>query len=144
MSTSYEDKIKEGRRAAEAGGFTATSPMARADRSPARRDENQPADRDGKGGDVKELASAVPLTEVDSIEIKRLLVGKVVIVTVGGAAVKLEAGAGANGRGWRRSSLARERSSDRPGGQGDPQPHDHGGSAGDNRRAAGDGPTSGG
>ena len=53
----------------------------------------------GKGGDVKELVSAVPLGDVDSIEVKRLLVGKVVIVTVGGAAVKLESGPGANVKG---------------------------------------------
>jgi hypothetical protein len=53
----------------------------------------------GKGGDVKDLVSAVPLSDVDSIEVKRLLVGKVVVVTVGGAAVKLEAGAGANVKG---------------------------------------------
>lgn len=36
----------------------------------------------GKGGDVKDFVSSVPLGDVDSIEVKRLLVGKVVIVTV--------------------------------------------------------------
>jgi hypothetical protein len=34
--------------------------------------------------------------DVNSIEIKRLLVGKIVVVTVRGAAVKLEAGPGAS------------------------------------------------
>jgi len=34
----------------------------------------------GRGGDVKRLVSAVPLSDIDSIEVKRLLVGKVVIV----------------------------------------------------------------
>jgi hypothetical protein len=53
----------------------------------------------GKGGDVKGLFSAVPLAEVDSIEIKRLLVGKVVVVTLNGTSFKLEAGAGANAKG---------------------------------------------
>ncbi len=53
----------------------------------------------GKGGDVKELVSAAPLSEVDSIEIKRLLAGKTVIVTVRGTAIKLEAGSGANATG---------------------------------------------
>ncbi len=53
----------------------------------------------GKGGDVKNLVSAVALHDVDSIEIKRLLVGKIVIVTVRGVAIKLEAGGGANANG---------------------------------------------
>jgi hypothetical protein len=53
----------------------------------------------GKGADVKDLVSAAPLAEVDSIQIKRLLVGKTVTVTVRGVAIKLEAGAGANAKG---------------------------------------------
>jgi hypothetical protein len=52
----------------------------------------------GRGGDVKEFVSAVPLTDVDSIEIKRLLVGKVVKLTVRGTEFKLEAGAGADAK----------------------------------------------
>jgi hypothetical protein len=93
-------KIKEARRAAQAGGFAVTSPMALAltDRRLVVFKVSAPIAM-GKGGDVKELVSAVPLTDVDSIEVKRLLVGKVVIVTVGGAAVKLEAGPGANAKG---------------------------------------------
>ena len=51
------------------------------------------------GGDVKELLSAAPLTEVDSIEVKRLGMGKKITVTVRGAAFELEAGAGANANG---------------------------------------------
>jgi hypothetical protein len=50
----------------------------------------------GKGGDVKGLVSAVPVGEVESVEIKRLLVGKVVELVVSGASFKLEAGAGAD------------------------------------------------
>ena len=53
----------------------------------------------GKGGDVKELISAAPLTDVESIEVKRLLVGKTVTVTVRGVSFKLEAGAGADAKG---------------------------------------------
>jgi hypothetical protein len=53
----------------------------------------------GKGADVKDLVSAAPLADVDSIEVKRLLVGKVVTVTVRGVAIKLEAGGGANAKG---------------------------------------------
>ena len=53
----------------------------------------------GIGGDVKELVSAAPLSEVDSIEIKRLAVGKTVTVTVRGTPFVLEVGAGANAKG---------------------------------------------
>ena len=49
----------------------------------------------GMGGEVKTLVSEAPLEAVDSIEIKRLLMGKVVKVTVRGNEFKLEAGAGA-------------------------------------------------
>ncbi len=93
-------KIKEARRVAEAGGLQLARPMALAvtDRRLVVFKVSAPIAM-GKGGDVKELVSAVPLTDVDSIEVKRLLVGKVVVVTVGGAGVKLEAGAGANAKG---------------------------------------------
>ena len=53
----------------------------------------------GIGGDVKELVSAVPLSAVDSIEIKRLAIGSVVTVTVRGVPIELEANALANTRG---------------------------------------------
>lgn len=53
----------------------------------------------GVGGGVKELLSAVPLSEVDSIKVKRLLIGKVVEVGVRGQTFKLEVGAGANANG---------------------------------------------
>jgi len=53
----------------------------------------------GKGGDVKELVSDVPVADVDSIEIKRLLVGKVMTVTVRGTPVKLEVGATGDAKG---------------------------------------------
>jgi len=93
-------KVKEARRAAEAGGFQVTSPMALAltDGRLVVFKVSKPIAL-GKGGDIKELVSAVPLSDVDSIEVERLLVGKVVVVTVRGAAVKLEAGPGANVKG---------------------------------------------
>jgi hypothetical protein len=53
----------------------------------------------GKGGDVKELLSAVPLSDVQRIEVKRLLVGKTLKLEVGGSEFKLEAGAGADANG---------------------------------------------
>lgn len=53
----------------------------------------------GIGGDVKELVSAAPLSDVDSIELKRLAVGKTVTVTVRRTPFALEVGAGANAKG---------------------------------------------
>ena len=53
----------------------------------------------GVGGGVTELLSAVPLAEVDSIKVKRLLLGSVVELGVRGQSFKLEAGAGANAKG---------------------------------------------
>jgi hypothetical protein len=53
----------------------------------------------GKGGDVKDLVSESSLTDVDSIEVKRLLAGKVVTVTVRGFPFKLEVGASMDAKG---------------------------------------------
>jgi hypothetical protein len=53
----------------------------------------------GLGGDVKELVSSAPLSDVDSIEVKRLAAGKTVTVSVRGAPFVLEVGAGANAKG---------------------------------------------
>lgn len=53
----------------------------------------------GIGGGVKELLSAVPLSEVDSIKVKKLLIGKIVELGVRGQSFKLEVGAGANATG---------------------------------------------
>lgn len=53
----------------------------------------------GIGGKVKELVSAVPLSEVESIEVKRLAAGKTITVTIRGTPFVLEVGAGANAKG---------------------------------------------
>jgi hypothetical protein len=53
----------------------------------------------GIGTKVKELVSAVPVGEVDSIEVKRLAVGKTVTVTIRGVPFVLEVGAGADAKG---------------------------------------------
>lgn len=53
----------------------------------------------GTGGHVTGLVAAAPLADVDRIKIKRLLVGKVVELSVRGETFKLEVGAGANTRG---------------------------------------------
>ncbi|HTS96984.1 MAG TPA: hypothetical protein VMI33_10210 [Streptosporangiaceae bacterium] len=93
-------KVAQQRRAAEGAGLKLTSPMALV-----MTDQRllvvkiSSVVAMGKGGDVKELISAVPLADVDSIEIKRLLVGKVVTVTVQGTPVKLEAGATGDAKG---------------------------------------------
>ena len=93
-------KMNQERRAAEEGGLKLTTPMALAltDRRLVVFAVSQPIAM-GKGGDVTQLFSAVPRSDVDSIEVKRLLVGKVVIVTVRGSSVKLEVGPGANAKG---------------------------------------------
>jgi hypothetical protein len=49
----------------------------------------------GIGLKVKELIGAVPVSDIDSIEAKRLLVGSRLILTIRGVPIKLEAGAGA-------------------------------------------------
>jgi hypothetical protein len=53
----------------------------------------------GMGGKVESLVAAAPLTEVDSIEVKRLAAGKTITVTVRGVPFVLEVGAGANAKG---------------------------------------------
>ena len=53
----------------------------------------------GMGGKIEGLVSAAPVSEVDSIEVKRLAAGKTVTVTVRGVPFVLEVGAGANAKG---------------------------------------------
>lgn len=86
--------------AAEAGGFPLPNPMALAvtQRRLLAFEIASPIGL-GIGGKVKRLVSAVPLAEVDSIEVKRLAVGKTVTVSVRGSAFVLEVGAGANAGG---------------------------------------------
>jgi hypothetical protein len=86
--------------AAEDSGFEITSPMALAvtDKRLICFKISNPVGL-GIGGDVKELVSAAPLSEVDAIEVKRLAVGKTVTVTVRGTPFVLEVGAGANAKG---------------------------------------------
>jgi hypothetical protein len=53
----------------------------------------------GMGGKVEELVAAAPLSDVDTIEVKRLAAGKAITVTVRGVPFVLEVGAGANAKG---------------------------------------------
>ena len=93
-------KQQQNMAAAEDSGFEITSPMALAvtDRRLICFKISNPVGL-GIGGDVKELVSAAPLSEVDSIEVKRLAVGKTVTVTVRATPFVLEVGAGANAKG---------------------------------------------
>jgi hypothetical protein len=86
--------------AAEESGFEIASPMALAvtDRRILSLKISNPVGL-GIGGDAKELVSTAPLSDVDSIEVKRLAVGKTVTVTVRGTPFVLEVGAGANAKG---------------------------------------------
>ena len=52
----------------------------------------------GVSGKVKDVLGSVPIGEVDSIQVKRLLVGSRITLTVRGAAIKLEAGGGARAK----------------------------------------------
>ncbi len=52
----------------------------------------------GVGGSVKEVLSAVAISDVDSIKVKRLLLGYVVTLTVQGSEFKLEANAAAGAK----------------------------------------------
>ncbi|HEX2085822.1 MAG TPA: hypothetical protein VHF89_09080 [Solirubrobacteraceae bacterium] len=83
---------------AEAAEFELASPMALAI-TPRRLLSLELGTAAVGAGEVKRLVSAAPLAEVDSIKVKRLLMGKVVTVTVHGQEFKLEAGAGANAKG---------------------------------------------
>jgi hypothetical protein len=93
-------KQRENTGAAEESGFEITSPMALAvtNQRLLSLKIGNPVGL-GIGGDVKELVSSAPLSDVESIELKRLAVGKTVTVTVRGTPFVLEVGAGANAKG---------------------------------------------
>ena len=93
-------KQEENIAAAEDSGFEIASPMALAvtNQRVLSLKISNPVGL-GIGGDVKELVSSAPLSAVDSIELKRLAVGKTVTVTVRGTPFVLEVGAGANAKG---------------------------------------------
>jgi hypothetical protein len=53
----------------------------------------------GMGGNVKELMTAIPLTEVDSIEVKKIALRQNITLIVRGVEIPLETNAKANARG---------------------------------------------
>jgi hypothetical protein len=85
---------------AESAGFSLASPMALAITQRRLLSlELGTAVGMGVGGDVKDLAGEAPLSDVDEIKIKRLLVGKVVSLSVRGQEFKLEVNGAANASG---------------------------------------------
>jgi hypothetical protein len=97
LGTSQQHAAAEGARAAD---FALASPMAIAITQRRLLSLSMGAQVGmGIGGGVTDLIGQAPLSEVDSLTTKRLLVGKVVNITVRGQAFKLEVGAGANTKG---------------------------------------------
>lgn len=93
-------KQQQSSESAEDAGFALASPMALAV-TPQRLLSLKVTAPIGMGIGMKvtELVSAVPVGEVDSIEVKRLAAGKTVTVTIRGSSFVLEAGAGADAKG---------------------------------------------
>jgi hypothetical protein len=90
---------RKSRGGAEAAGLELTNPMALA-LSPKRLLVlSLETSALGKPKGVKGLHSSAPLEEVESISVKRLLVGKTIVVAMRGGEVKLEAGAGQDAKG---------------------------------------------
>ena len=87
-------KVGKANAAGEAAGFPLASPMALAvtQRRLLSLKTGSPIGF-GIGGKVKELAGAVPISEVDSVEVKRLGGGQTITITVGGTPVQVEANA---------------------------------------------------
>ena len=87
------------KKAGEAAGLTLTNPMALALSDRRLIVFGIETSAMGKPKAVKELVSAVPVGEVESIQVKRLLVGKTMTVSANGAEAKLEVGAGQDAKG---------------------------------------------
>ena len=90
---------KKSRGKAEDAGLELTSPMALAVSQKRLLVFGLETSAMGKPKGVKGLVSSAPLSEVDSISVKRLLVGKTITVALRGSEVKLEAGAGQDAKG---------------------------------------------
>jgi hypothetical protein len=97
LGAHQQGKAREG---AKAAGFQLASPMALVltQRRLLSFEIGSPIGM-GKGGAVKDLVGSAPIAEVDSIEVKRLLLGKVVNVSVRGVPFKLEVNAKADAGG---------------------------------------------
>jgi hypothetical protein len=96
IGSAWAGKSKQG---AEAAGLTLTRPMALALSDRRLIVFGIETNAMGKPKAVKELVSAVPVGEVESIQVKRLLVGKTLTVSANGAQAKLEVPAGQDAKG---------------------------------------------
>jgi len=96
IGSMWAGKSKKG---AEAAGLQLTNPMALALSDRRLLVFAIETSGMGKPKAVKELVSAVPVGEVESIQVKRLLVGKTMTVSANGAEAKLEVGAGQDAKG---------------------------------------------
>ncbi len=90
---------RKSRGGAEAAGLELTNPMALALSQKRLLVFGLDTTAFGKPKGVKELHSSAPLEEVESISVKRLLVGKTIVVAMRGGGAKLEAGAGQDAKG---------------------------------------------
>ena len=90
---------KKSRGKAEDAGLELTSPMALALSQKRLLVFGLETSAVGKPKGVTGLVSSAPLSEVDSISVKRLLVGKTITVALRGGELKLEAGAGQDAKG---------------------------------------------
>jgi hypothetical protein len=90
---------KRSRGKAEDAGLELTSPMALALSQKRLLVFGLETSALGKPKGVKELFSSAPISEVDSISVKRLLVGKTITVALRGGEVRLEVGAGQDAKG---------------------------------------------
>jgi hypothetical protein len=84
---------------AESAGLELTSPMALALTQKRLLVLKLETSTLGKPKAVKELHSSAPLEDVESITVKRLLVGKTMKIAMNGGDVKLEIGAGQDAKG---------------------------------------------
>jgi hypothetical protein len=96
IGSAWKGKSKQG---AEAAGLALTNPMALALSDRRLIVFGIETSAMGKPKAVKELVSAMPVGEVESIQVKRLLVGKTMTVSANGAEAKLEVGAGQDAKG---------------------------------------------
>jgi hypothetical protein len=90
---------RKSRSGAEAAGLELTNPMALALSQKRLLVFSLETSALGKPKSVKQLHSSAPLEEVESISVKRLLVGKTIVVGQRDGQVKHEAGAGQDAKG---------------------------------------------
>jgi hypothetical protein len=89
-------KLREARASADEAGLVVSAPMVLAVTQRQLLTLKISTPMMGRGGEVKELLSAVALADVEEVEVKRFGLGRRISVTVRGVAVLLEGAVGAN------------------------------------------------